>query len=209
MKPSLTGRPQGVANTGCTQAVSPVDASTRARMYLSPGASRQLGSRPISVFTIRPPGPRKCVRYRVSPDGLMVNDKLDSVSFSFAVAERAMKQEVLPGTISSDLHQFNVNGPVFDLATTLSKYLHLGLTLEQVVGRVTVNPARLFRFPHDPGSLRVGSVADLAIFAIAEGDFVFRDAMRVERVGHRRLVTAATVKAGRVYGEASIPVAGA
>jgi dihydroorotase len=128
-------------------------------------------------------------------------------SFSFDVAERAMKQEVLPGTISSDVHQYNVNGPVFDLATTLSKYLHLGLTLEQVIERVTVNPARLFRFPHQPGSLRVGAEADIAVFAIAEGDFVFRDAMRAERIGHRRLIPAATVKAGRVYGEASIPVA--
>ena len=54
-------------------------------------------------------------------------------SFSFEVAERAIKQDLLPGTISSDLHQFNIHGPVFDLATTLSKFLHLGLTLEQVI----------------------------------------------------------------------------
>ncbi len=49
-------------------------------------------------------------------------------SFAFEVAERAIKQGLLPGTISSDLHQFNIHGPVFDLATTLSKFLHLGLT---------------------------------------------------------------------------------
>jgi dihydroorotase len=41
-------------------------------------------------------------------------------SFSFDVAENALKQDLLPGTISSDVHQFNVNGPVFDLVTTLS-----------------------------------------------------------------------------------------
>ncbi|MBE3135681.1 MAG: amidohydrolase/deacetylase family metallohydrolase, partial [Acidobacteria bacterium] len=50
--------------------------------------------------------------------------------FSFETAERALRQDVLPGTISSDLHQFNVAGPVFDLATTLSKFLLLGLSLE-------------------------------------------------------------------------------
>ena len=47
-------------------------------------------------------------------------------SFAFDVAERALAQDLLPGTISSDLHQFNIHGPVFDLATTLSKFLHLG-----------------------------------------------------------------------------------
>src|SRR4029077_21238201 len=51
-------------------------------------------------------------------------------SFAFDVAEKALKQDLLPGTISSDLHQYNVYGPVFDLATTLSKFLHLGLSLE-------------------------------------------------------------------------------
>ncbi len=84
--------------------------------------------------------------------------------------------------------------------------MHLGLSLEQVVERVTVNPARLFRFAHQPGSLRVGSAADIAIFAVVEGDFTFRDAMRAERIGHRKLTPVATVKAGRVFGEASIPV---
>ena len=53
-------------------------------------------------------------------------------SFSFEVCERALEQGVVPGTISTDLHQYNVHGPVFDLATTLSKFLHLGLTLEEV-----------------------------------------------------------------------------
>ena len=58
-------------------------------------------------------------------------------SFAFSVAEKALKQEVLPATISSDVHQFNVNGPVFDLATTLSKFLNLGLSLEQVIQRAS------------------------------------------------------------------------
>jgi len=53
----------------------------------------------------------------------------------------ALKQGVTPGTISSDVHQFNVNGPVFDLATTLSKFLHLGLTLDEVIQRASTNPA--------------------------------------------------------------------
>ena len=132
-------------------------------------------------------------------------------SFSWRVMEAAMKQGVLPGTISSDVHQFNVAGPVFDLATTLSKFLHLGMPLEEVIERATVNPARTFRFPHNPGTLRVGAEADVAVFELREGDFEMTESDSStgppeKRIAHRKLVPVATVKAGRLYGSASIPV---
>jgi len=127
-------------------------------------------------------------------------------SFSFDTAEKALRQELLPGTISSDVHQFNVNGPVFDLATTLSKFLHLGLTLDQVIERAATNPANTFGFPKGLGTLREGAEADVAVFALAEGDFEFVDALGQKRIGHRKLNPAATVKAGKIYGSASIPV---
>ncbi len=127
-------------------------------------------------------------------------------SFSFDTAEKVLKQDVLPGTISSDVHQFNVNGPVFDLVTTLSKFMHLGLTLEQVIERATANPARTFGFPKGLGTLREGSEADIAVLSIAEGDFDFVDSLGAHRMGHRKLIPAATVKAGKIYGSASIPV---
>jgi dihydroorotase len=127
-------------------------------------------------------------------------------SFSFEVAEKALQQDLLPGTISSDVHHFNVHGPVFDLATTLSKFLHLGLTLEQVIERASTNAANLFGFPKGLGTLREGAEADVAVFALAEGDFTLVDAHGHKRVGHRRLVPVATAKAGRLYGSASIPI---
>jgi dihydroorotase len=129
-------------------------------------------------------------------------------SFAFDVAEGAIKQGLLPGTISSDLHQFNIHGPVFDLATTLSKFLHLGLTLEQVIARVTTHPAHTFGFPAGLGTLRVGAEADVAVFALKEGDFSFADATGHRRVGHQKLSPVATVKSGRLYGAATIPVPG-
>jgi dihydroorotase len=129
-------------------------------------------------------------------------------SFSFDVAERALAQDLVPGTISSDLHQFNIHGPVFDLATTLAKFLHLGLTLEQVVARVTTHPAATFAFPAGLGTLRAGAEADVAVFAIQEGDFTFTDALGQRRVGHRKLSPVATIKSGRLYGAASFPVPG-
>ncbi len=126
--------------------------------------------------------------------------------FSFDVAKKALRQDLLPGTISSDVHQFNVNGPVYDLATTLSKFMLLGLTLDQVIERATTNPANVFDFPKGLGTLREGAEADLAVFSLAEGDFQFVDAMRQTQVGHHKLIPVATVKAGRIYGSAPIPV---
>jgi dihydroorotase len=132
-------------------------------------------------------------------------------SFSWRVMEAALKQGVPPGTISSDVHQFNVAGPVFDLATTLSKFLHLGMTLEDVIQRATLNPARAFRFPHNPGTLREGAEADVAVFRLAEGDFEMSESFAYtgapeKRTVHRKFVPVATVKAGKLYGSASIPV---
>lgn len=126
--------------------------------------------------------------------------------FNFAVAEQALAQELLPGTISSDVHFFNVTGPVFDLATTLSKFMHMGLTLEQVIERAATNPANTFGFPKGLGTLAEGAVADVAVFWLAEGDFQFMDSQEQSRLGHRKLVPVATVKAGRIYGSSSIPI---
>lgn len=127
-------------------------------------------------------------------------------SFTWDVAEKAMKQDLVPGTISSDLHHFNVHGPVFDLATTLSKFLHLGLTLDQVIERATANPANVFGFPKGLGTLREGAIADVAVFHLADGEFTFVDTIGEKRRGQKKLVPVATVKAGKMYGNASIPV---
>ena len=121
-------------------------------------------------------------------------------SFSFEVAEKALRQEIVPGTISSDLHRWSME-PVHDLATTLSKFLHLGLSLEQVIERATANPASAFGFPSGLGTLREGAEADVALFSILHGDFVFTDAQGKTRVGHRKLVASATIKAGRIYSD--------
>jgi dihydroorotase len=129
-------------------------------------------------------------------------------SFAFDVAERAIGQDLIPGTISSDLHQFNIYGPVFDLATTLSKFLHLGLSLEQVIARVTTHPAATFAFPAGLGTLRTGSEADVTVFSLQEGDFPLTDALGQRRIGHRKLLPVATIKSGRLYGAATFPVPG-
>lgn len=119
-------------------------------------------------------------------------------SFRWEVAEAALDQGYLPDVISTDLHTYNRYGPVFDLPTTLSKFLHLGLTLEQVIERATVAPARAIRRP-DLGTLRPGAPADVAVFAMEEGEFPFQDAHGGTRVGRRRLRPRLTIRAGRSW----------
>lgn len=143
---------------------------------------------------------------RAVANGLRLDVGHGAGSFGWAVAESAMKQDVVPATISSDVHQYNVHGPVLDLATTLSKFMHLGMTLEQVIERATKNPAQTFGFPQGLGTLKPGSEGDVAVFKLEQGGFMLFDSVKQSRIVHRRLLPVATVKSGRIYGSASIPV---
>ena len=129
--------------------------------------------------------------------GLILDIGHGTGSFSFAVAEAMLEQGVLPDTISSDIHQLAVQGPMYDLPTTLSKFLALGMSLPEVIERATARPAAAIRRP-DLGTLRVGSVADIALWRLEEGDFVFHDVGMDERRGTQRLVNTLTLVDGQV-----------
>jgi dihydroorotase len=125
-------------------------------------------------------------------------------SFSFATAEKVLDQGLLPHIISSDLHAYNRNGPVYDLATTLSKFMTLGMTLEQVIERATVNPARTFSFPERPGTLTEGAVADIAVFRLSSEPVTFVDSHAAQRPSTNQLRPVATLRAGKLYGSAQL-----
>ena len=122
-------------------------------------------------------------------------------SFSFDTMEMAMRQGVLPHTISSDVHAYNVGeeGPVYDLATTLSKFLYLGLSLEEAVRKTTATPAAALGWDVQIGTLRVGAEGDVAIFEMLDGEHRFVDAYGGERVGRQKLTPWRTIKGGRTY----------
>jgi dihydroorotase len=120
-------------------------------------------------------------------------------SFSFEVAEKAMRQGFIPGTISSDLHKYNLDGPVYSLLETVSKFIYLGLSLESALEKVTAAPARAMGMLGEIGALRKGAVADLTLIRIQEGPAEFKDALGAERTGDLRLEHVSTIRAGRVY----------
>jgi len=129
--------------------------------------------------------------------GLVLDIGHGTGSFSFEVAQAMLHDGILPDVISSDAHQLSVQGPMYDLPTTLSKFLCLGLTLPQVIERATTRPARAMGRP-DLGTLRVGAPADLALFRLEEGDYTFYDVFMAARKGTQRLVNTLTIIGGAV-----------
>jgi dihydroorotase len=129
--------------------------------------------------------------------GLILDIGHGTGSFSYETAEAMLAAGVKPDVISSDIHQMAVQGPMFDLPTTLSKFLNLGLSLPEVIERATSRPAQAMRRP-DHGTLKPGSAADIALFRLEEGDYVFRDVRMLPRRGTQRLISTLTLIDGEV-----------
>ena len=132
-------------------------------------------------------------------DGVRLDVGHGTGSFSFDVAERALDLGLPPTTISSDLHQMNYFGPTFDLPTTMSKFLLLGMSLEEVVEKVTAAPARLIGQGKDLGTLKPGAQADAVIFDLLDGEFGFEDAYGNTRRVRQKLAPRVVVRAGTAY----------
>jgi dihydroorotase len=120
-------------------------------------------------------------------------------SFTWPIAEAAIADGFLPDTISSDLHRFNVASPVHDLVTTLSKFMVLGLSLEDVVAMATRAPAAALGRTGAIGSLAVGSEADVTVLKLEEGRFGLTDSAGTTREARQRLVPVAVIRAGESF----------
>src|SRR5208282_883921 len=118
-------------------------------------------------------------------------------SFSFDVARNALQQGVEPNTISSDLHSYNVNGPVFDLATTASKFIHLGLPIEKVIEKITRVPANFLGLLGAIGTLKVGAIADIVLLTKETGDFELEDSYGKKENTNQRLQPIMIMKGGQ------------
>ncbi|KAL1915399.1 uncharacterized protein VTP21DRAFT_6857 [Calcarisporiella thermophila] len=128
--------------------------------------------------------------------GILLDLGHGSGSFSWSVAEAMVKQGQLPDVISSDLHQLSALGPLYDLPTTLSKFLHLGVPLHEVIARATLSPSKAIGCP-ELGRLHLGGPADIAVFRLEKGEFKLKDAYFRERVSNIRLVNTLTLRGGK------------
>lgn len=118
-------------------------------------------------------------------------------SFWFRIAVPAIEQGFLPDTISTDIHKNSIMLPRANMMTTMSKFLNIGMTLDQVIERSTVNPAKAIRRP-ELGTLSEGAIADIAVIELEKGKFGFLDSGRGKLIGDRRLRCVLTVRNGEV-----------
>lgn len=118
-------------------------------------------------------------------------------SFSWRQAVPAVRQGFLADSISTDLHVDSMNAGMKDMTNVMSKFLNLGVPLEEVILRSTWNPAREIR-REEFGHLTPGAVADVAVLRLARGDFGFLDAHGLRLKGTQKLIAELTIKDGRV-----------
>jgi dihydroorotase len=90
-----------------------------------------------------------------------------------------------------------MNGGMKDMANVMSKFLALGLSLQEVILRATWNPARVIN-RKELGSLSVGSEADVAVFTVRSGDFGFTDVSGTKIRGKQKLEAELTIRAGKI-----------
>lgn len=120
-------------------------------------------------------------------------------SFSFALAEKCLAQDFLVDTISSDLNVLTIKeSPPNDLTTAASKLLSLGMSLREVIERMTVNPARSVDFGIEVGTLKRGTGADVAILELQDREVVYTDGENKTRKATQVLAPITTVRGGKV-----------
>lgn len=118
--------------------------------------------------------------------------------WNWEVAQKALKQDFPPDTISTDLTIAGRTDQVIDLPNVMSKFLLMGMKLNDVIACVTSNASRAIPAFRPYGTLRSGSVADVTVLELAQGSVEFVDNYKGKRTGTQRLVTRAVVNGGRL-----------
>ncbi len=131
---------------------------------------------------------KKGIRFDVGHGGAM---------FHFSVAIPALKQGLLPNSFGSDLHRSSMNSGMKNMLDIMSKYLNMGMSIEDIIYRATWNSAASIK-REDLGQLSEGAVADVAVLNIRKGSFGFIDAGGNRMDGDRRLEAELTIRAGKI-----------
>ena len=120
-----------------------------------------------------------------------------AASFWYRNGARAIKNGFGPDSISTDLHMGNIMGPVFSMQDTMSKCMAMGMTLEDVIYRSTVTPAKAIHRP-ELGTISIGAEADVAVLDLEKGNFPLQDCGYTRIDAKERLVCRLTLRAGKI-----------
>ena len=118
-------------------------------------------------------------------------------SFAWRIAVPAIKEKFLPDSISTDLHVSSMNSGMKDMLNLMSKFLAMGLSIDEVVARSTWNPAREIH-REELGNLSIGAPADVAVLRLEQGQFGFTDMYGARLRGDRKLACELTLRDGKV-----------
>jgi dihydroorotase len=113
------------------------------------------------------------------------------------IADRVLQAGFLPDTLSTDWTMSSRADQVINFPNVMSKFLLLGLSLDQVVASTTVNASRVFPVFRTRGTLKQGAPADIAVLELREGSFEFVDNYGNKRAGRQKLFPSVTVLAGK------------
>ena len=118
-------------------------------------------------------------------------------SFLFEQAVPAIQQGLKPDVISTDLHTGSMNGGMKNINNVMSKFLNMGLSIQEVIAATTSQPAKYIQ-RKDLGHLSVGGLADVTLMNIRKGDFGFIDTRGKRMKGNQKLECELTLRDGKV-----------
>lgn len=118
-------------------------------------------------------------------------------SFAWRIAVPALEQGFLPDSISTDLHVSSMNAGMKDMLNVMSKFLAMGVGVDDVIAESTWNPAREIHH-EELGHLSVGAIADVAVLSVEAGDFGFTDMYGARLNGRRKFICELTVRNGKI-----------
>ncbi len=133
---------------------------------------------------------------RARDNGVLFDIGMGQGAFNWTAAEFATRAGFWPDAISTDLHAGTCEGPTYDMPTAMSRILHLGMPLPEVIRCSTVEPARAVRWDDRIGTLGQGRDADVAVFAIEAVDMDLEDCQSQMRRISQLLVPKAVWRAG-------------
>ena len=119
-------------------------------------------------------------------------------SFSFEVTRSMLNEKFFPDTISSDIHAMCLDGPAHDLVTTMSKFLNLGMPIYEIIKSCTLNASSAINRP-EIGKLEIGSVANISILKIEQGNFEFFDVTNQKLTGKEKIIAKGVVLNGELW----------
>jgi dihydroorotase len=129
--------------------------------------------------------------------GIFTEGQMVNSHHLWDVSEKAFAQGWIPDLMGTDMGAVGADMPNgILLPWTMTEYLHLGLSLEQVIERVTLTPTKVFQFPEKLGTLQTGGLADITIIDLQKGRFALLDQKGQPRIGGQKIVPVAAVHGG-------------